>query len=73
MNGTITAPLRKTQMWHEKKRFRKLLQKTCETHDTWLIASSTVADWDSMGRVITQSRGRAFIFLLNPQKLDRVF
>ena len=33
----------------------------------------TVADWDSMGCVITQTRGRAFSFLLNPQKLDRVF
>ena len=48
---------------------------------------STMADWDSMGRVITQTRvrafqtlgrafqttGRAFSFLLNPQKLGRVF
>ena len=41
---------------------------------------NTVADWDSMGHVITQTRGRAFqtlgrafSFLLNPQKLDRVF
>ena len=47
----------------------------------------TVADWDSMNRVITQTRGRAFetlgrafqtlglasSFLLNPQKLGRVF
>ena len=50
----------------------------------WLI---TVADWDSMNRVITQTHGRAFethgrafqtlglasSFLLNPQKLGRVF
>ena len=40
----------------------------------------TMADWDSMGLVITQTRdrayqtlGRAFSFLLNPQKLGRVF
>ena len=47
----------------------------------------TVADWDSMGRVITQTRarafqtlaqafrtlGQAFGFLLNPQKLGQVF
>ena len=40
----------------------------------------TVTDWDSMGRVIIQTRdrvfqtlGRAFSFLLNPQKLGRVF
>ena len=47
----------------------------------------TVVDMDSMGRVITQIRGRAFqalgrafqtisrafSFLLNPQKLGRVF
>ena len=33
----------------------------------------TVADWNSMDRVITQTRGRAFSFLLNPQKLGRVF
>ena len=40
----------------------------------------TVANWDSMGRVITQTRGRAFqtlgrtfSFLLNPQKLGRMF
>ena len=47
----------------------------------------TVADWDNMGRVITQTRartfqtltrafrtlGRAFGFLLNPQKLGQVF
>ena len=40
----------------------------------------TVADWDSMGGVITQTRdrafeslGRAFSILLNPQKLGRVF
>ena len=39
-----------------------------------------MADWDSMGHVITQTRGqafqtlgRAFSFLLNPQKLGRVF
>ena len=39
-----------------------------------------VADWDSMGCVITQTRGRsfqtivrAFSLLLNPQKLGRVF
>ena len=29
----------------------------------------TVADWDSIGRVITQTRGRAFSFFLKPQKL----
>ena len=48
---------------------------------------TTVTDWDSMGHVITQTRGRAyqtlgeafqtlrraFSFLLNPQKLGRVF
>ena len=40
----------------------------------------TVADWDSMGLVITQTRGRAFqtlgrafIYLLNLQKLGLVF
>ena len=40
----------------------------------------TVTDWDNMGRVITQTRsgafktlGQAFSFLLNPQKLGRVF
>ena len=40
----------------------------------------TVADWDSMSRVITQTRSRAFQtlgwafnFLLNPQKLGLVF
>ena len=40
----------------------------------------TVADWDSMGRVIMQTRdrvfqtlGRAFSFLLNPQKLGWAF
>ena len=45
-----------------------------------LIQSATVTDWDSMGRVITQTRGLAFqrlsqvfSFLLNPQKLSRVF
>ena len=45
-----------------------------------LIQSATVTDWDSMGRVITQTPGRAFqrlsqvfSFLLNPQKLSRVF
>ena len=39
-----------------------------------------MADWDSMGGVITETRGRAFqtlgqaiSFLLNPQKLGRVF
>ena len=39
-----------------------------------------VADWDSMGCVITQTCGRsfqtivrAFSLLLNPQKLGRVF
>ena len=39
-----------------------------------------MVDWDSMGCVITQTRGRAFqtlgrafSFLLNPQKLGRVF
>ena len=46
-----------------------------------------MADWNSKGRVITQARGRpfqtlgqafqtlgpAFSFLLNLQKLDRVF
>ena len=46
-----------------------------------------MADWDNMGRVITQTRartfqtltrafrtlGRAFGFLLNPQKLGQVF
>ena len=44
------------------------------------VGFSTVADWDSVGRVITQTRGRAFQilfqafdFLLNPQKLSRVF
>ena len=31
------------------------------------LAKCTVADWDSMGRVVTQTRGRAF------QTLDRVF
>ena len=47
---------------------------------TGLKRRSTVADWDSMGCVITQTRGRtfqklarAFSFLLNPQTLDRVF
>ena len=49
--------------------------------------SLTVADWDIMDRVTTQTRGRAFqtldrafqtlggafTFLLNPQKLGRVF
>ena len=49
--------------------------------------SLAVADWDSMGRVITQARGRAFqtldqafqtlgrafTFFLNSQKLGRVF
>ena len=41
---------------------------------------NNVADWDSIGRVITETRGRlfqtlgrAFSFLLNPQKLGRVF
>ena len=40
----------------------------------------TVADWDSMGRVVTQTRGwafqtlgQAFGFLLRLQKLSRVF
>ena len=33
----------------------------------------TVADWDSMSRVIKQTRHRAFSFLLNRQKLGRVF
>ena len=40
----------------------------------------TVAEWDSIARVTTETRGRvfqildrAFSFLLNPQKLDRVF
>ena len=44
------------------------------------MLSCTVADWDSMGLVITQTRGRAFqtlgrafIFLLNLQKLGLVF
>ena len=46
-----------------------------------------MGDWDSMGRVITQTHdrafqtlsrafhtfGRAFSFLLDPQKLGRVF
>ena len=39
-----------------------------------------VADWDSMGRVITQTRGRAFqtlgrafSFLLNPQMFGECF
>ena len=45
-----------------------------------LFISYFVADWDSRGRVITQTRGRAFqtrvrasSFLLNPQKIGRVF
>ena len=43
-------------------------------------ATCTIGDWDSMGRLITQIRGRAFetlgrafSFLLNPQKLGPVF
>ena len=45
-----------------------------------MFDSDTVDDWDSMGRVITQTRGlafqsfgRTFSFLLSPQKLGRVF
>ena len=33
------------------------------------VLDSTVTDWDSMGRVITQTRGRAFSFFSNSQKL----
>ena len=32
-----------------------------------------MADWDSMDRVIIQTPGRAFSFLLNSQKLDQLF
>ena len=45
---------------------------------TFEYAWVPVADWDSMGHVITQTRGRAFqklsqtfSFALSPQKLDR--
>ena len=34
---------------------------------------ATMADWDSMDRVTTQTLGRAFDFLLSLQKLGRVF
>ena len=33
----------------------------------------TVADWDSMVRVVTQTRDRAFDFLLSLQKLGGEF
>ena len=33
----------------------------------------TVADWDSMGHAVTQTRGRAFDFLLSLQKVGREF
>ena len=53
----------------------------------WESDVTNVADWESTGRVITQTRGRAFqapgrafltlyrafSFLLNHQKLSRVF
>ena len=39
---------------------------------TWLQLA-TVADWDSMDRVITLPHSRAFSFLLNPQKLGQAF
>ena len=56
-------------------------------HKHWDFLSNIVVDWDSMGRVITQTRsrvfqtlgqvfqilGRAFSFLLNPQKLGQLF
>ena len=45
-----------------------------------LIQSAIMTDWDSMCRVITQTQsrafqrlGQAFSFLLNLQKLSRVF
>ena len=45
-----------------------------------LSSNLTVADWDNMGRVVTQTRGRAFQtlsrafhFLLRLQNLSRVF
>ena len=62
-----------------------ILKRACSALSS--TVSLTVADWDSMGRVITQARGRAFqtldrafqtldrtfTFLLNSQKLGRVF
>ena len=34
---------------------------------------STVAGWHSMGRAISQTLGRAFSFLVNPQKFVQIF
>ena len=62
-----------------------ILKRACSTLSS--AVSLTDADWDSMGRVITQACGRAFqtldqafqtlnrafTFLLNSQKLGRVF
>ena len=49
-------------------------------YNTKLNFFCILADWDSMGCVITQTRDRAcqtlyraFSFLLNPEKLSRVF
>ena len=38
-----------------------------------IIHNTTVVDWNSIGRVVTQTRGRAFDLSLKLQKLDRAF
>ena len=48
--------------------FVKLYDYLC-----FMMIYYTVADWDDMDRVVTQTRGRAFSFVWNPQKLGRVF
>ena len=37
------------------------------------MTNHTMTDWESMGRVATQTQDRGFGFLLRFQKLDRVF
>ena len=67
------------------KFYGNILKRACSTLSS--TVSLTVADWDSMGLVITkacgrafqtldrafQTLGQAFTFLLNSQKLGRVF
>ena len=50
------------------KKMKNFSRKTC-----WKNLS-TVADWDSMGRAVTQTRGRAFSILSRVfQTLSRAF
>ena len=82
----LSSAIIKSQFWssygtffgsccYEMKKFRANLCFYSSEHSMQI----NVSNWDNMDRVITDTRpsfqtfGRAFSFLLNPQKVGRVF